>query len=156
MALHGWSATEPHSPLLCPTFALNYRFLFIGHLYTGIGKILVSTELLIKVRDLNVITYVFTLHTWEVRSPTWCVPCTCCMAVDWLWCCTSRPGLVLFQERVWDWANKEQPLRSSHWCITEPIWPLQLMAALPTAWLTMADVCFISAVAAAVWNWASG
>lgn len=44
MALHGQSATEPHSPLLGTKFALKRKFLFIGHLSTGIGKILVSNK----------------------------------------------------------------------------------------------------------------
>lgn len=42
-------------------------------------------------------------------------------------------------------------LRPSHLGVTELNWPLQLMAALPIAWLIIVEVCFILAVAAVAW-----
>lgn len=73
------------------------------------------------------------------------------MAADLLQCCTFRSVWFPSQKGSRNRPSNWQSLRPSHLGITELNWPLQLTAALPIAWLIMAKVCFILAVAAVAW-----
>lgn len=58
--------------------------------------------------------------------------------------------VLLFQERISEKAQPRVVSKVQTLCITQLNCPLQLMAALPVAWLIVPDVCFILAAAAAV------